>query len=164
MRLARIVPCVAVTLALSLPVMARAQQPRQHLQSEGRLDVIAAHTTAVQAGYGLSVPAGIYVRTGLVVGAGAGRNGFDARTDLIARYSFDPFRQSRWAAYAGGGVSGRFRPTADGGSNAYLLVFLGLEGALPRGQSSGIVPAFELGLGGGARFGVILRRAVAAQR
>lgn len=164
MRLARIVPGVAVTLVLSLPVMAGAQEPRQRFQSEGRLDVIAAHTTAVQAGYGLSVLAGTYVRTGLVVGAGAGRNGFDARTDLITRFSFDPFRQSRWAPYAGGGVSGRFRPTADGGTNAYLLVFLGLEGPLPRGQSSGIVPAFELGLGGGARFGVILRRGITARR
>jgi hypothetical protein len=44
------------------------------------------------------------------------------------------------------------------------MIFLGVEGPLARGAMSGIVPAFELGLGGGARFAVILRRGINARR
>jgi hypothetical protein len=100
----------------------------------------------------------------LVGSVGAGRHGVESRADFISRFSLDPFRQSRWAPYGGAGLSGRFRSTADGGSKAYLLVFLGLEGPLPYGQVSGWVPAVELGLGGGARIGLILRRGINGRR
>jgi hypothetical protein len=155
---------VALGLALAAPCAALSQTPRQPVQLEGRLDAIVARTGGVEAGLGVSVPAGIYVRSGLVAGIGAGRHGVEGRTDLFARFSLDPFRQSRWAPYGGAGVSGRYRSKLDGGSRAYLLVFLGLEGPLPFGRTSGIVPAFEVGLGGGARFGVILRRGINARR
>ncbi len=138
--------------------------PQQPLQSEIRLDAIVAHATGIEAGVGLSVPTGIYVRSGLVAGIGAGRHGLEGRTDLISRFSLDPFRQSRWAPYGGGGISGRYRSKLDGGSRAYLLVFFGVEGPLPLGQTSGIVPAFELGLGGGARFAIIVRRGINGRR
>ena len=151
-------------LSLGLPTVAAAQINQQQLQFEGRLDAIIARTTGVEAGLGLSVPAGIYVRSGLVAGIGAGRHGLEGRTDLISRFSLDPFRQSSWAPYGGGGISGRYRSRLDGGSRAYLLVFLGIEGPLPFGRTSGIVPAFELGLGGGARVAVILRRGINARR
>ena len=155
-----------MTLGLTLVVSAAAlsQTPEQPLQIEGRLDAIVARTTGVEAGVGLSVPSGIYVRFGLVAGIGAGRHGVEGRTDLILRFSLDPFRQSRWAPYGGAGISGRYRSKLDGGSRAYLLVFLGVEGPLPLGRTSGIEPAFELGLGGGARFAVILRRGINARR
>src|SRR5947207_2067662 len=143
----------AILLLLPAGVV-RAQMPQQPLQSETRLDAIVAHATGIEAGVGLSVPAGIYVRSGLVAGIGAGRHGLEGRTDLISRFSLDPFRQSRWAPYGGGGISGRYRSERDGGSRAYLMIFLGVEGPLPLGRTSGIVPAFELGLGGGARVGV----------
>jgi len=149
---------------LTVTGAAIAQSPQQPLQMEGRIDAIVARTTGFEAGVGLSVPAGIYVRSGLVAGIGAGRHGVEGRTDLIARFSLDPFRQSRWAPYGGGGISGRYRSKLDGGSRAYVLVFLGVEGPLPLGQTSGLVPAFELGLGGGARFAVILRRGINARR
>jgi len=141
-----------------------AQQPQQRLQMEGRLDAIIARSMGVEAGLGVSVPSGIYVRSGLVAGIGAGRHGLEGRTDLFSRFSLDPFRQSRWAPYGGAGISGRYRSKLDGGSRAYLLVFLGVEGPLALGRTSGIVPAFELGLGGGARVGVVLRRGVNARR
>jgi len=144
------------------PVLA--QMPTQSVQSEVRVDGIFARSSGVEAGYGVSIPAGIYVRTGLVGGVGAGRHGVESRADFISRFSLDPFRQSRWAPYAGAGLSGRFRPTADGGAKAFLLVFLGIEGSLPAGQPSGWVPAVELGLGGGARVGLILRRGIAGRR
>jgi len=154
-----------LTLTLTVaPAASLSQTPEQALQAEGRIDAIVARTTGVEAGLGLSVPSGIYMRTGLVAGIGAGRHGVEGRTDLISRFSLDPFRQSRWAPYAGAGVSGRYRAKLDGGSHAYLMIFLGAEGPLTPGATSGIVPAFELGLGGGARFAVILRRGMNARR
>jgi hypothetical protein len=155
-----------VTAALTLvhPAVAFSQIPEQPVQVEGRIDAIVARTTGVEAGLGLSVPSGIYMRTGIVAGIGAGRHGVEGRTDLISRFSLDPFRQSRWAPYGGAGVSGRYRSKLDGGSRAYLMILLGVEGPLPLGAMNGIVPAFEVGLGGGARFGVILRQGINARR
>jgi hypothetical protein len=153
---------LAISIIWAAPVLA--QMPTQSVQSEVRLDGIFARSGGVEAGYGVSIPAGIYVRTGLVGGVGAGRNGVESRADFISRFSLDPFRQSRWAPYAGAGVSGRFRPSADGGAKAFLLVFLGLEGPLPLGHPSGWAPALEIGLGGGARVGLILRRGIAGRR
>lgn len=141
-----------------------AQTPHLPLQFEGRLDALIASRTGVEGGIGLSIPAGLYTRLGLVGGIGAGEHGWEGRTDLIARFSLDPFRQSSWAPYAGGGISGRFRTTADGGSDAYLLIYLGVEGPLPIGELKGWAPAIELGLGGGARIGVIFRRGVHGRR
>jgi hypothetical protein len=159
---------IHVTLVLGAAIVASApaqsQNALQPFQSELRIDGLIARGSAVEAGYGLSIPAGIYVRNGLVAGVGAGRHGLEGRTDFVTRFSFDPFRQSRWAPYGGGGLSGRYRPTADGGSRAYLLIFLGIEGALAPGRPAGWVPAFEIGLGGGARVGVIFRRGITGRR
>ena len=155
---------VTLGVLFLVPFAGGAQMNQQKFQSEVRVDAIFARTGGVEAGYGFTVPAGIYVRTGLVAGIGSGRHGVEGRTDLISRFSFDPFRQSRWAAYAGGGLSGRYRSQLDGGARAYLLVFLGVEGPLPFGQPRGWVPAVEVGLGGGARIGVVLRRGVNARR
>jgi hypothetical protein len=148
----------------SFGAAAGAQAPQQPVQTEYRLDALVARTTGVEAGLGVTVPGGIYMRSGLVAGVGVGEHGVEGRTDFVSRFSLDPFRQFRWAPYAGAGLSGRYRPRLDGGSRAYLLVFLGVEGPLRAGRTSGIVPAFELGLGGGARFSVILRRGVNARR
>ncbi|HET9776740.1 MAG TPA: hypothetical protein VFP77_09270 [Gemmatimonadaceae bacterium] len=153
-----------MTAALFGPAVARGQVRQQPLQTEYRLDALFARTAGGEAALGVSVPAGLYVRTGLVAGIGVGAHGAEGRTDLFSRFSLDPFRQSRWAPYAGAGISGRYRSKADGGSRAYLLVFLGIEGPLPLGRTAGIVPAFEVGLGGGARVGVILRRGVNGRR
>lgn len=164
MRLKKAAMLVTLALAGTVPVGALAQVNQQPFQSEVRLDAFFARSGAVEAGYGFTVPVGLYLRSGLVAGIGAGRHGVEGRTDLIARFSFDPFRQSRWAPYAGGGLSGRYRSELDGGSRAYLLLFLGLEGPLPLGETSGWVPAVEVGLGGGGRVGVILRRGINARR
>jgi hypothetical protein len=155
---------MAVILALAFARPASGQVQQQPVQTEYRLDALVAHTTGVEAGLGVTVPAGLYIRSGVVAGIGAGRHGAEGRTDLVSRFSLDPFRQSRWAPYAGAGISGRYRSARDGGSAAYLLVFLGVEGPLSLGRTSGFVPAFEFGLGGGARFSVILRRGVNARR
>jgi hypothetical protein len=154
----------ALALVILAPARSLAQIPTQAIQSEARVDGIFARTSGVEVGYGISIPAGIYLRSGLVGGVGVGRHGVESRADLTSRYSLDPFRQSRWAPYLGAGLSGRFRAAADGGAKAYLLVFVGLEGPLPNPQVAGWVPAVELGLGGGARVGVIFRRGIAGRR
>jgi hypothetical protein len=141
-----------------------AQTTTQGFQSEARLDGIFARTGSVQAGVGVTIPAGIYLRTGLVAGIGAGNGGLEGRSDLVARFSLDPFRQSDWAPYAGAGLSGRYRSAEVGGSRAYLLVFLGIEGPLRNRASPGWVPALEVGLGGGGRVGVVLRRGIPGRR
>jgi hypothetical protein len=143
---------------------ATAQVPQQAVQVEWRVDGIFARTTGAEVGLGVSLPTGIYVRNGLVGAVGVGRHGVEGRTDLLSRFSLDPFRQSRWSLYGGSGISGRYRSREDGGSHAYLLVFVGLEGPLPFGRTSGWVPAFEAGLGGGARVGIIVRRGINARR
>jgi hypothetical protein len=157
---------VAATLgfAAAFPGLITAQSVQQRHQSELRVDAIFARSSALHAAYGLTVPAGTYLRAGLVAGIGAGRHGLEGRTDLIARFSLDPFRQSRWAPYAGAGLSGRYRSDLDGGDRAYLLVFLGVEGPLPLGERAGWVPAIEVGLGGGGRVGVVMRKGINARR
>ncbi len=124
-RIAALVALLAATGAIG-----SAQTAQQPLQTEVRIDAIVSEQTAVHAGLGLSVPMGLYLRAGLVLGAGVGSQGFEGRSDLIGRFSFDPFRQSRWAPYFGGGVSGRYNSTVDGGAKGYLLVFAGIEGPL----------------------------------
>ena len=143
---------------------ADAQLLQQPVQSEVRVDGLVATNSGLHMGLGVSIPAGIYVRTGLIGAVGGGSHGLESRLDLLGRFSLDPFRQNRWGPYGGAGISGRFRPTAAGGSRAYLLVYLGLEGPLGVGDRTGWVPAFELGLGGGTRVGIILRRGVGGRR
>lgn len=164
MRAKRAVVLATAGLAAALPIVVGAQIVQQSFQSEIRVDGIFARSSGVEAAYGFTVPAGLYVRSGLVAGIGAGRHGVEGRTDFIARFSLDPFRQSHWAPYGGAGLSGRYRPQLDGGSRGYVLIFIGVEGPLPLGERSGWVPALEVGLGGGARAGIILRRGVNARR
>ncbi|HEX9247874.1 MAG TPA: hypothetical protein VF856_00165, partial [Gemmatimonadaceae bacterium] len=66
----RLALALALPSTLALPASGAAQINQQPLQAEGRLDAIVAHTAGVEAGFGLSVPAGIYMRTGLVAGIG----------------------------------------------------------------------------------------------
>ena len=164
MRTKRVMVMVSLGLAATLPVAGGGQIVQQRIQSEVRVDAIFARSSGVEAAYGFTVPVGIYVRSGIVAGVGVGRHGAESRTDFVSRFSFDPFRQTRWAPYAGAGLSGRYRSELDGGARAYLLVYLGVEGPLPLGELSGWVPAVEVGLGGGARVGLILRRGVNARR
>jgi hypothetical protein len=141
-----------------------AQIQRQSVQVEGRADAIVSRWTAVQGGFGVSFPAGIYVRSGGVIAAGGGGRGFDSRLDLFSRLSLDPFRENRWGFYAGGGVSGRYAERDTPSAHAYLLVFAGMEGPLQNASAAGWVPAIEVGLGGGARIGIVLRQGIPRRR
>jgi hypothetical protein len=127
------------SITLGTPGVVGAQVREQPLQLEYRLDALVAHTTGAEAALGASVPAGLYVRTGLVAGIGAGAHGAEGRTDLFSRFSLDPFRQSRWAPYAGGGISGRYRSRLDGGSAPISWFFSASKArsrlAAPQGSS-----------------------------
>ena len=138
--------------------VAEPERRASRVTPEVRLDGIIARLSALHLGAGFTVPAGTYVRMGAVAGVGFSRNGLSGRIDGFARFHFDPLRQSRWAPYGGGGISGRF--DNDEKARAYLLLLLGLDGPV----YSGATPSFELGLGGGARIGVIFRRAAAERR
>jgi hypothetical protein len=145
---------------------ARAQVPSPTVEPELRLDVIAGHEPAVQAGAGVQVPMGYYVRVGIVgaVGVPTGADApsprrADARADLLVRFLLDPFRQSRYGLSIGGGLSARAEPGDR--VRPLLLVAMDLEG---RRSSHGLVPALQLGLGGGVRVGMILRRGARLMR
>ena len=142
---------VLMTAALAAPL--RAQAPRAPLVPEVRVDVVGASPTTVQGAVGVEIPAGCYVRVGVLAGAGASwtrdESGAAGRLDVLARFLLDPFHQSRWGFSAGGGISllaregERVQPE--------LLVALDLEG--PR-WSNGVSPSIQVGLGGGVRAGV----------
>lgn len=149
---------LAVAAAM-LPAAGAAQgtPPRPLAQWEARLDGVFGASSAGQLGVGVNVWAGDYVRTGVLVAAGPsrrdGRTAVSGRVDVVARYLLDPFGEMRWGPYVGGGFSSAWdEPTRWHG---YLLAVIGLEGPARRGWR----PALEVGLGGGFRAGLALRRA-----
>ena len=144
----------AIALLALASAPARAQQ-HVPVVPELRIDVIGANPTSVQGAVGVEIPSGTYVRIGVLAGAGAtidGDAGAAGRLDLLARFLFDPFRQSRWGFSAGGGVSLR----ADPGDRVRprILAALDPEGRRSRG---GLTPSLQIGLGGGVRGGVGMR-------
>jgi hypothetical protein len=148
---------LAAIALLALSATARAQQASVPVSPELRVDVLGGPQPSVQGAVGVEIPAGYYVRVGLLAGGGATIDGDDApraagRVDVLARFLLDPFRQARWGFSAGAGVSLR----ADPGDRVRprLLVALDLEG---RRSRAGLSPSLQIGLGGGVRGGVGLR-------
>lgn len=139
------------------------QQLRVPTYAEFRGDVIVARRTAVEAGAGLVIPAGLYVRTaidaagGVTVGEGSTRA--SGRVDIISRFLLDPYREVPIGVSMGGGVS---VPFASGDRNVrpYLTAVVDIEGRR-RGK---LTPAIQLGFGGGTRIGVVLRTSPSAWR
>jgi hypothetical protein len=130
---------------------------------ELRLDAFVGRTTGAQLGLGAAFDAGSYTRLAIVVGAGGERRAGGTivgvqRAEAIARFHFDPLRQTRHGVYAGGGVGVRHAPGSP--LRALLVAMLGVEG--PR--HGGTVVAVEAGVGGGARLGIALRGARAQRR
>jgi hypothetical protein len=124
-------------------------------QVEIRGDVLGPRPTYT-AGAGLVVPFGYYVRGSADVSFGGQPMGDSTRVewrgDMLARFLFDPFREQRWGVSVGGGLSLRRR--------LYLAMVADLEGQ----PVAGWVPAIQVGVSGGWRAGVVLRRAIADRR
>ena len=122
-----------------------------------RADALIDRDAGGQVALGVAFATAYNVRLGLDVGAG----GFcrttgwasTGRLDLIARVLSDPFRRSRWALSAGGGIGQLVERDARPRTVAVVAVAVD-------GPSDGRwVPGVEVGLGGGFRVGVTFRRA-----
>lgn len=150
----------AASRAQAQPSRTTARPPR--IQPEARVDFIDARAAAAHVGAGVSVPASTYVRLGVVAAAGQawshGSTAAAGRVDGLVRFIVDPLREFRWAPYAAGGISGIY----DGAEEwrAVLVGVLGIEGPSARG----VVPAFEIGFGGGVRVGAVVRRTMPGRR
>jgi hypothetical protein len=155
---------MAVMSSASRDVQAQraSRPPTPRAQPEVRADFVDARVPAAHVGVGVSVPASTYVRLGVVAAAGQawpdGRRTVAGRIDGLARFVVDPQREFRWAPYASGGIGAIY----DGEEHwrGVLIGALGIEGP----ASGHIVPAFEVGFGGGVRVGIGLRRAMAGRR
>ena len=146
--------------ALAPPTRALAQQASRSSfpPLELRVDAIDVRSTrfgTYQAGIGTNLPLGYYVRLE-IDGAGGitRRDSVDhksGRVDAIARFLLDPFAESDWGLSIGGGLSAMFEENEP--AREYLVVVVDLEA--PR--VAGIVPALQVGLGGGLRIGIVAR-------
>jgi hypothetical protein len=168
-RVATAAVAVGALLALAPLIEAHAQETTRApaLRPEVRVDYLGPRPHAMQAGLGVNVAAGTYVRLEVVGAGGAswrdGRSSTSARADAIARFALDPFRERRWGLSAGGGLSARYDGDAFDGRRrwrALIAVVLDLEGP----HAGGVAPAFQLGLGGGVRAGVVVRGADRGRR
>jgi len=151
---------------VALTSVARAQQRTRSMLPplELRVDAINVRSTergTLQGGVGANLPLGSYVR--LEVNGAAGVTKQDSisnpsgRVDALARFLLDPFAESQWGLSIGGGMSAIIQESRTRG---YLVVVLDME--TPRVGS--MVPALQLGLGGGARVGLIVRAYRPGQR
>lgn len=129
------------------------------IAKEWRVDGLFARRGALEGGASLVIPGGVYARTALTAATGvvwgAGASGSATRAEVVSRFLLDPFRESPYGLSIGGGLGvtnalggPRWRP--------YLAFILDLELA----RRGGVAPAIQLGLGGGARLGVVLRTGV----
>lgn len=156
-----------VVLAFVLPLTpASAQQaarpPVGRWRPALRVDALIDRDPGAQVALGISTPLDYNVRLAFDAGVGgvqrADGTAASGRLDVTLRWLTDPFRQTRWAIHAGGGigelVEGRRGP------RTVAIVSLGIEGP----SDGAWVPGVELGLGGGVRAGVTLRRAPRRQR
>lgn len=139
-------------LLVAVVNVAHAQKP----QPELRLDALGPRSVSIEPGLGLNFRMGNYVRLGLAAGYNVrpnpGAPGNAWRGDILTRFTFDPFREQRWALSVGGGLSVR--------RETYLAAIIDLEGP----EVAGLMPAVQAGVSGGARAALILRRAVRGRR
>jgi hypothetical protein len=129
----------------------------QALQSELRVDLMGPKPHSIEPGIGAIASLGTYVRVGTTVAYSlpieSGVRHDRWRVDVIARGTLDPFRQQRWGLSIGGGLSYRR-------SRTHLAVIVDLEGP----EIARLLPALQVGMGGGIRAGVGLRRARRGRR
>jgi hypothetical protein len=142
---------IGVATALAPPARAQVLQP------EIRLDALGPSPFTIEPGVGANLFLGNYVRVGAIAGFNVRQHavltGDSWRADVLARVTLDPFRQQRWGVSLGGGLS--HRPIG-----VRLAAVVDLEGP----ELRGLLPALQLGVSGGVRAGLIVRRAVPRRR
>jgi hypothetical protein len=147
---------VAAGAAQRVGAQAQAQNLVPSPYPELRADAIIARQTAAQVGAGVVIPLGIYVRLSVDAAGGAtfidGASRASGRVDAIGRFLLDPFRETPVSVSFGGGLS---LPYVNGQSQVrpYLTAVVDIEGR----QRGRFTPALQVGLGGGARVGIVLR-------
>ena len=119
------------------------------------IDPRSTKDATLQGGVGVNLPVGSYARLELDGASGVTRraavNYHSGRGDAIVRFLLDPFAESAWGLSIGGGMSALFAEGAR--THAYLVVVADVEA--PR--AGGMVPAVQIGLGGGLRVGLVAR-------
>jgi hypothetical protein len=153
----RVLPAALFLLAAAERAPAQVPPANVAPRPEFRIDVLGPAPTAAELGAGLNADVGYYSRLELTAAAGGIRRR-DAtagvgRLDAVLRLMLDPFAESRWGASLGGGVSARYE--AGDRVRPYLLMVIDLEGP-PTGSYR---LAYQAGVGGGMRVGVVVRRA-----
>lgn len=147
---------LAALAAIAVPLGAQQFVVTPRVQPELRAEAVVARGTSVLVMAGANMPLGSYVRAGAAAGMGAAGAGGEAhlaqRADLTLRFLLDPFAETRWGPYAGGGFTAR-REGAERAAAGLLLV-LGVEGKRGRRWS----PAVEVALGEGVRLAAVWRR------
>lgn len=131
------------------------------VQGEMRTELSVTGRSVAAVGAALNVPAGYYVRVGAGVAFGReiGANPRNAgRGEVTVRFLADPFAEWRWGPYAGAGVAMDWR---DGQSGRAAVVLVAGTDLPTRARWQ---PAVEVGVGGGARVAIVLRRARRAGR
>ena len=145
---------IAFALGATNAAAAAAQEPAVY--PELRADAIFGGRSTVQGGVGIVAPVGVYVRFGFDGAVGTtwhdGTSSAVGRVDAIARFLLDPLRENDLGFSVGGGLSAPI--TGDGFRTPYLTLVIDVEGR----RRGGWTPGVELGLGGGARIGFVLRR------
>jgi hypothetical protein len=141
--------------AVAHPAGGQALSPPTY--AEYRLDAIFARSTSVQGGLGAVIPLGTYVRLSIDGAGGAtwqdGVSRATGRVDAVGRFLLDPLREVPFGLSVGGGLSLLYDADGDKRVRPYVTAVVDLEARKRRG----ITPAFQLGLGGGTRVGVVLR-------
>ena len=153
----RALAAALVALAIgSTPLEAQRGADQPTYRGLARADAFIARVDAIHVGAGLTRDLGSYVRLDGVLAGGVARSGDDTagsgRAEVVGRFLLDPVRQSRWGLYAGGGLIARLDDGDD--VRGYFTVLFGAE--LP--VDGRMLPALELGIGGGTRVGLVVRR------
>ena len=147
----------ALLLLTLLTSVARLDAQTASVQPLIRVDAFLARTDAVHAAVGGTASLGSYVRLDGVAGAGIafgpdGGRGASGRAEVVGRFLLDPFRQSRWGFYGGGGLIARIDRGSD--PEGFITLLFGVEPPV----EGRLRPAIELGIGGGTRIALVLRR------
>ena len=142
--------------AIARPLAAQGYTVTPRLQAELRAEAVISRRTSALVMAGANAPMGSYVRAGAAAGIGAvmvdGQARLAQRADVTARFLLDPFGETRWGPYAGGGLT--LRRDGSERAEAGLLLVLGVEGS----RTKRFTPAVELALGEGVRLAAVLRR------